>query len=567
MITRTPRKPEKTFGDYLAIGVSPALIMVLVGSLVFFLAELSYHGAHGDRLRFTLGCFVLASVLISRIAIELGKERAFLYGLALGGVTSLWLIRNVEPPFVGIVLLGVIWWCVNKLVWDCTMIEDDEDATGEGLLDAVGLHEGDGKAAATSEAERPRGRLVFWQHATKPAQAEDLAAQDAAAAEGNSKVAAHTPGVWVIYFSLGALPLFGFGQTLLPRADAARRAEAFGFLWFYVLAAFGLLITTSFLGLRRYLRQRYLRMPANIALSWTARGTATALAVMVACVLLPRPDAAYSLSALAERLGSPPVPASKSALPTDSAGEGEGRAGGKSDAPNPRPASGGDANAPTGEPNGSGKPADDGAAGKGRGGDSSAKGPSQSGSGNAAATAPPASPSPIPSNLGQWLKWLVYAGFAIVALLILFRHGAALWQALCQLWRDFLALLGGRQAEAKATAIASVAPRPPRPFAAFRNPFSGGQAGRFSSAELVHYTFDALQAWATDYGCTRRTDETPLEFAARLREALPEISDEVQATVRHYARVAYAGGEPDADCLATLRQLWGYMSSHAALRR
>lgn len=566
MITRAPRKPEKTFGDYLAIGVSPALIMVLVGSLVFFLAELSYHGGHGDRLRFTLGCFVLASVLISRIAIELGKESAFLYGLALGGVTSLWLIRNVEPPFIGIALLGVIWWCVNKLVWDCTMIEDDEDATGEGLLDSVGFREG-GKAEASPETGRQRGRLVFWQHATMPAQAEDLAARDAAAAEDNSKPAAHTPGVWVIYFSLAALPLFGLGQTLLPRADAARRAEAFGFLWLYVLAALGLLITTSFLGLRRYLRQRFLRMPANIALSWTLLGTITALAVMGACVLLPRPDAAYSLSALAERLGSPPVPASKAALPAGSAGEGEGRAGGKSDAPNSQPAAGGDANSPTGAPHGSGSLADSSAGGQGRNGDSPVKGPSQSGSGSAAAPAPSAVTSPIPPNLDQGLKWLVYVGFAVMALIMLFRHGAALWQALGQLWRDFLALFGGRPTDTKAAATAPEAPRPPRPFAAFQNPFSGGRAGRLSSAELVHYTFDALQAWAVEYGHTRRTDETPLEFAGRLREALPEISDEVNATVRHYARVAYAGGEPDAGCQATLRQLWGYMSSHAAVRR
>ena len=37
-------RPQKTLADYVAIGISPALIMVLVGSLVFFLEELAIFG-------------------------------------------------------------------------------------------------------------------------------------------------------------------------------------------------------------------------------------------------------------------------------------------------------------------------------------------------------------------------------------------------------------------------------------------------------------------------------------------------------------------------------------------
>ena len=36
-------------------------------------------------------------------------------------------------------LLGLIWWATNKLTWDCTVIEDDQDASGEGLLQATKL--------------------------------------------------------------------------------------------------------------------------------------------------------------------------------------------------------------------------------------------------------------------------------------------------------------------------------------------------------------------------------------------------------------------------------------------
>ncbi len=37
----------------------------------------------------------------------------------------------------------------------------------------------------------------------------------------------HTPGVWVIYFALAALPLFALGQSLVGPDDDARRRATF----------------------------------------------------------------------------------------------------------------------------------------------------------------------------------------------------------------------------------------------------------------------------------------------------------------------------------------------------
>ena len=75
----------------------------------------------------------------------------------------------------------------------------------------------------------------------------------------------HTPGLWVLYFSLAALPLFGIGQHWIPAAEAGRRRYVFSLLLVYVASALALLVTTSFLGLRRYLRQRRIEMPAPMA--------------------------------------------------------------------------------------------------------------------------------------------------------------------------------------------------------------------------------------------------------------------------------------------------------------
>ena len=57
---------------------------------------------------------------------------------------------------------------------------------------------------------------------------------------------------------------------------------------------------------------------------------------------------------------------------------------------------------------------------------------------------------------------------------------------------------------------------PPRPFVTFRDPFATGEADGMSPAELVRYSFDAMNAWAFERGHGRRPGETPLEFAERL---------------------------------------------------
>jgi len=68
------KRREKTLADYVVIAISPVLIMTLVGSLAFFLLELSYHGQFEIRLKWILFCFVSASVLVARIAIEQGRS-------------------------------------------------------------------------------------------------------------------------------------------------------------------------------------------------------------------------------------------------------------------------------------------------------------------------------------------------------------------------------------------------------------------------------------------------------------------------------------------------------------
>ena len=267
-------RPTKTAADYLVIAVSPALIMVMVHSVCFFLMEVFYRGEAGGGVRWVLFWFVLAVVLIARIGIEQGDGQAMLYGLALACVTWLYM-ATIQPNVVfGALLLGIVWFTAHKLTSNCTLIDEDADASGQGLLQTI----------------RRLPRLLkktsppVSQPATTPLTAPALIPPPEKKST-NSQI----PGVWLIYFSLAALPIFGLGQTLLPAGDMAARRQGFIYLFCYLAAALGLLVTTSFLGLRRYLRQRRLVMPSNIALGWVQFGAVGAVVVLCLCLLLPRP--------------------------------------------------------------------------------------------------------------------------------------------------------------------------------------------------------------------------------------------------------------------------------------
>ncbi len=291
---------DKTLADYLVIAVSPALIMTLVGSLVYFLLELFYQGNFTGRLHYILSLFIFAAVLVGRIAIEDGKERAALFALPLAGATMLAIVRFVEFQgplgqasfIINFGLVALIWWCAHKLTWDCTMIDETEPGSGEGLLDAAGLGEKTSRVAGVPPAPDADGTVA---PRDKP----------------------HAPGVWIVYFSLAALPLFGLGQLAIPVYQAGRRRYAFFLLAVYVASGLGLLLTTSFLGLRRYLRQRRLPMPMLMTSTWIALGCALIFGVMGLALLLPRPNAELAISQFPRLMGSPDQNPSKHGMGND----------------------------------------------------------------------------------------------------------------------------------------------------------------------------------------------------------------------------------------------------------
>src|SRR5215469_5066309 len=60
---RSP-KPRKTLADHLVISISPVLIMLLVGSLSFFLIRVFFRGEAVGSVRWVMFWFVMAVVLV-----------------------------------------------------------------------------------------------------------------------------------------------------------------------------------------------------------------------------------------------------------------------------------------------------------------------------------------------------------------------------------------------------------------------------------------------------------------------------------------------------------------------
>src|SRR5438445_214408 len=178
------KKPQQSLADYVTIALSPALIMALVGSLIFFLLEVLYVGQYSGRMQWTLFFFVFGIVLVARIAIEQGGGRATLYGIGLAIAVWVALLAFIEYPAgsslrfygwaINIGLIAIAWWCAHRLTWDCTYIDDSVDAAGKGVLEAAGLEEpkeeadresttaGPESEREASSTARSGGLLAWW---------------------------------------------------------------------------------------------------------------------------------------------------------------------------------------------------------------------------------------------------------------------------------------------------------------------------------------------------------------------------------------------------------------------
>ena len=682
-----PRRPEMTAVDYLAVAIAPALIIVLVASLVFALVAFGYQGEYPERLVFCLAMFALGSVCIARISIEISSEHAAVYGMTFAAVVGIAMVRfGGGPWWSSLGLMAIVWYCAHQLTWDSTIVDDTVDASGEGLLQTAGLDR-----AAQPKSRNPKPRSESRSRMAR--RAKKLAALTPPVDEGSTmarmrptwrerwraaRQRPHAHGLWVVYFSLAALPIFGLGQLSIPTRDVGSRRLVFTLLFAYLAAALGLLLITSFLGLRRYLRQRRVVMPAKVVSAWAMVGVLIAAGVLVIAAMMPRPSPEYSLADVAQRLGletrkqdASPTPESASATAVggegardDSAADGQGvdsrdaeppkgngrqpsapqQSGSEGDRspatanearPTPPPSS----NAPdrtgqaaenrpspannsaaerSGEASSqdrdsgssaapdsssdsslsdsasaadrqSSSPQSDGATSSPPQRDeaptpdsaraqsatdnaSSSRSPPNDGAAADEKSKPPAgepeespspdeSPEPISISMsGGWLEWVVWFAYGVVALAFLYalwHFRSAIFESLRQFiesWKEFwLTLFRRKGAEDDDD---EPAPRRLRPFASFSDPFANGAAADWTIRQLVRYSFEALEAWASERGAPRLPEQTPLEFVRAIGRRAPTLERSSKQLADAYNRTAYAPGTLGQESVRQLRQFW-----------
>lgn len=657
------RRTPETLVDWLVVGIAPFLIMLLVGSLVFYLVEVFYLGNYPLRLLWVLGLFVMAIVCIARISMEEGAAYASMYAVPLAGAVGLALTVFVEVkgplavlgPLLNWILMGIVWWSAHKLTWDCTLIEGGRDFTGQGLMQTTGLDrffrvKVAESVPATAEPQLPAPDLCGTSSTAPPAALPVWK-------WWQSEARPHAPGVWVVYFSIAALPLFGLGQWFMPTDGLDLRRRAFWLLVIYVAAGLSLLMATSFLSLRRYLRQRNLEMPGEMAAVWLGTGAAMIFILLLLASFLPRPIPEYSITHLAPQIKSPELNPSRWGWGQEGT---KPKPGSAQTATKGEPPQDGQQTSPQGQPSPNAKGKDQANSSSGSSGSgsqksssksenksqannsdnkqnseqgkssqsddssksSSSKTPSSSdqppannspqstnktktnrpseGSPQNNSQSPPQNPNNDPNNnsqspnnppaesqqtpplpnetqvppptnylaqameqvfayLAHALKWLFYLLVIGVIAYFAWQHRERLLDAWQQLMRELRALwnkwFGQKTVTEVASAPVAVAP-PPKRFAEYADPFATGLAARWSLAELVRYTFEALEARGREQNCPRSNDQTPLEYAAAVGQVEPAFASEFRSLADLYGQLAFARGTASPQSTSLLQQLW-----------
>ena len=288
-VSQSRSAAQKNVADYAAIAVAPILIFLMISSLGNFLTTMLYHGQYPSRVSWILMMYTFGTVAVARVAIEQDRNYSLGYAAVLGLVAFLGMIRFLDSFIFVIFILIVIGYLSDAIVRDCTLIDENVDSSDQGLVDA-------GRIFVHDQLESNEGltKTNFLQRASSESDIHtDDSKQDHHVVNQFPKNKAKQPGRTVMYLAFAALPLFGLGQIFL-RNDTATWERAQRLLAFYLFSSLSLLVTTSFLGLRRYLRQREAEMPNHVAVGWIVGGLSLILLILTIAFAIPVPGQALA---------------------------------------------------------------------------------------------------------------------------------------------------------------------------------------------------------------------------------------------------------------------------------
>ena len=89
-------------------------------------------------------------------------------------------------------------------------------------------------------------------------------------------------------------------------------------------------------------------------------------------------------------------------------------------------------------------------------------------------------------------------------------------------------------------------------------------AAKSSPAELVKYTFAALEVWGREQGFPRDADATPHEYVALLGSKIPRLRTDALALANLYSLAVYSQASLSPAAVNDLGELWRLMRSARA---
>jgi len=604
------RKLRPTSFDYALAALSPVLIILMIGSLVYFLITTLYQGDFHARLMWILGLFTMASVLITRIAIEQSRAQSLTYLGLLSAATlfvapRFFVLEGILAPLSIPILIGflaLIVFLADRITMDCTSVDDAQDSHGYGLLQSLGLLKRSDSVSANPESADNKGRN-------------------------------HNPGVWILYFALLALPIFGLGQFFLPSGQAQR--IALGCLVIYLSAALALLVMISLLSLRQYVRQRDVEMQTGMSWSWLASGIGSVLGLVVLMAILPLPmlgtsnwELPFKLSSRDDMTSSkwgwgnegvkqqqpqgqqpqgqqpqgqqpqgqqPQGQQPQGQQPQGQQPQGQQPQGQQPQGQQPQgqqPGQQPQGQQPQGQqpqgqqpqgqqpqgqqpqgqqPQGQQRQGQQLQGQQSQGQQSQGQQPQgqqpqgqqpqgqqpqgQQPQGQQPATPPPQQnwkPPTIDWNLGATLRWLIIATLALIALVYGVKY-----------FRQWLSWFGQGQQEESVSASSTVTDSTPSlRFCEIENPF---RAHRNDPDAIVRSLFQAVSIWGKEHRVARTEDETPDEYSRRLGRKYSEIAESLTSLGLMVSRMAYAKKSIPRQDAMSLESLWEWLKAHDSL--
>ncbi|MSR32785.1 MAG: hypothetical protein EXR99_14915 [Gemmataceae bacterium] len=319
--------------DHVIQAIATGLIVALVVSLLFFVLGRTQEKSAWTSVHWVVFWQVFGTVLICRMSLigEFGGNvgRYGFFMAIAGFLVASVVMENMginlgtfQKGFVLVVLAGA-GWLSYKITWDCTDLgvrKEDDD----GLLLAAGMKKDLNPGKKRDESSwgfKPQLEMEYNQKAEEVL--EELKKEKPKKPQGG-----RGRGTWVLYFFVASLPIFGLGYSIVPNADPSVQRASYLYLSIYMASAMGLLMSTSFLSVRKDLRRRGLDMPVATSMFWLVAGAGLVLGSLLLAGVLPQPGS-YTDPLAWTGLKPSDREASKYSQGESDSGKGEGKAGSK----------------------------------------------------------------------------------------------------------------------------------------------------------------------------------------------------------------------------------------------